>query len=74
MRVTTAEFQNKLLSFMNSIPLKKEDVIILRDGKPFAKLIYLVNQKPKPFLGSFMGVGHTTGDLLEPVETEWESA
>ncbi len=73
MEVSTTQFQQACMQFLDTVHVKHTEIIITKHGKPWAKLM-AVEESPssQPFLGVLSGVGTTVGNLLEPFEDEWE--
>ena len=72
MEITTSQFQEQCLQFIELVHNKNAEILITRDGKPWAKLISAEERQDNFFLGSLTGVGKTVGNLTEPIENEWE--
>ena len=73
MEVDIAQFQTNCVKLIDQVRALHTEVVIIEHGKPLAKLVYIQDESPKPFIGSFAGVGETVGDLLEPFHDEWEN-
>ena len=73
MEVSTAQFQQECIQFLDAVHVQHTEIIITKHGKPWAKLM-AVEELPssQPFLGALSGVGATIGNLLEPFDDEWE--
>lgn len=73
MEVSTTQFQQDCMQFIDTVHVKHTEIIITKQGKPWAKLM-AAEEAPvsQPFLGALSGVGTTVGNLLEPFEDEWE--
>ncbi len=73
MEINAVDFKKDCLKILDQIHISGEDVIILKDGRPVAKLVhYQPVQRSSSFIGSLTGVGETIGDLTAPFEDEWE--
>ena len=72
MEVNTTKFKENCLQLIDEVYTSHTEIVITKRGKPLAKLVYVQEETPKPFIGSLTGVGQTVGDLLEPFEDEWE--
>ncbi|MFN7097216.1 MAG: type II toxin-antitoxin system Phd/YefM family antitoxin [Gammaproteobacteria bacterium] len=71
-KVTAAHFKTHCLQLMDIAHVKHESVIITKRGKPIAKLIPYDETPPKLF-GSLQGSATIKGDLIEPIDIEWEA-
>lgn len=72
MEISTIQFQQECLRFLEEVHSQNTEIVITKHGKPFARLVPANKKEPHSFLGSLMGVGTTIGDLTEPLEDEWE--
>ncbi len=60
------------MQFVEDVYARHAEIIITKHGKPWTKLMGVDEALPsQPFIGSFIGVGHTGENLLEPFT--WES-
>ncbi len=73
MNVSTTQFQQQCMQFIDTVHTQHTEIIITKQGKPWAKLMSLDEVSPTQlFIGAFTGVGTTVGNLLEPFDDEWE--
>lgn len=72
MVLNTTQFQKQCVHLIQEVHDTQREIVITKRGKPLAKLVAVQDERLLPFIGSLTGVGQTTGDLLEPVEAEWE--
>lgn len=72
MEITASQFQKQCLKFIEDVHAKNSEIVITKNGNPWAKLISVERKGSTYFLGSYVGAGITVGDLLEPFEDEWE--
>ena len=68
MEIAVDKFQDLCLKLVNEVHAEKNEIVITKHGKPWAKLVAFAGRKSHPFLGSYTGIGRTVGDLLEPFE------
>jgi prevent-host-death family protein len=71
--VKASEFKAKCLQLMDEVAASGETVIITKHGKPVAKLSQVVAQPPKSIFGALKGMGRITGDIVSPLDVEWEA-
>lgn len=73
MEISATQFQQDCLQFLDTVHVQHTEIIITKQGKPWAKLM-TIEEPPssQPFLGALSGVGATVGNLLEPFADEWE--
>lgn len=67
MTITATEFKAKCLSLIDEIHLKGGELVISKRGRPVARLVPAVRQKPWLAL---RGRGRFTGDAFAPVVSE----
>ena len=68
MEINAAEFRTNCFKILDQVNVTHKEVIILKRGKPIAKLVHFARQNDKdPLLGSMEGLVETVGDLTKPV-------
>ncbi len=73
MNVSTTQFQQQCMQFIDTVHTQHTEIIITKQGKPWAKLMSFDEASPiQSFIGALTGVGTTVGNLLEPFDDEWE--
>lgn len=73
MEINAAKFRSNCLKLIDEVHHKKNEIIIMKHGKPVAKLVGIGNEnKSDPLIGAFLGVGKTCGDLTVPFDDEWD--
>ncbi len=73
MEINAAKFRANCLKLLDEVYLTKDEIIIMKHGKPVAKLVAIENPDDKdPLIGGLAGVGKTCDDLTIPFEDEWE--
>ncbi len=73
MKINAAKFRANCLKLLDEVYLTKEEIIIMKHGKPVAKLVGIENPNDKdPLIGSLTEVGKTCDDLTKPFDDEWE--
>jgi prevent-host-death family protein len=70
--LTAADFKATCLALMDEVNEKDLEIIITKRGKPVARLAPLPPVNLLPFLGRSPGILEETGDLVSPVNPEWE--
>jgi len=70
--VTAAEFKAKCLDLMDQVAATGNPVTITKRGKPVAQLVPAV-KRPKSLFGALKGHIKITGDIMSPVDVEWEA-
>lgn len=70
--VKASEFKAKCLQLMEEIRKTGEEIIITKNGEPVSKLVP-VKHKPKTLFGAHRGRIVVKGDIVSPLDTEWEA-
>lgn len=70
--VKASEFKAKCLQLMDEVAAKGQAVVITKRGKPVAKLIPM-KQKPGPIFGCMKGQVEILGDIISPLDVEWDA-
>jgi len=75
MEINAAEFRANCFKILDQVKVTHKEVVIIKRGKPIAKLVHFAQPNEKdPLLGSMEGLVETIGDLTKPVinPDEWE--
>ena len=70
--MSASEFKAKCLKIMDEVALSGEPGTITKNGKPVAQL-GPCKKKPKIGFGSLKGQVRITGDIISPIDVEWEA-
>lgn len=70
--VTAAEFKAHCLELIQRVNQTHEEIVVTRYGRPLAKLVAYAEEVP-PLLGYMAAFTGDVGDLLAPIDEEWES-
>ncbi len=70
--VTAAVFKATCLKLMDKVSESGETIVITKRGKPVARLTSCA-PPPRPILGAMKGSIKITGDLIAPIDEEWEA-
>jgi len=63
---TVSEFKAKCLVLIDQVERTKQPIIITKRGKPVARL-------GPSLLGMWKGRMEITGDIISPIDVEWEA-
>lgn len=74
MEISAGEFKAKCLKLMDEVANSHEKVVITKRGKPVAMLVPVEPEVAKPLFGYMAGTVTVHGDLIAPVDEEWEAA
>lgn len=68
-----SEFKAKCLAVMDEVAKTGEGVVVTKNGKPIAELVpHKTTERPSPF-GIWKGKVEITGDIISPVDVEWDA-
>jgi len=67
-----SEFKAKCLELMDEIAESGESVVITKNGRPVSRLVPYVD-KPKTLFGIHRGAIEISGDVISPIEADWEA-
>ena len=70
--IKASEFKAKCLKIMDEVAATREPVTITKHGVPVAQLVP-VNRAPKTLFGALKGSMTITGDIISPIDVEWEA-
>ena len=71
-QIAAGEFKAKCLRVLDEVQRQRKQVIITKRGKPVAKLVP-VDEHPESFIGSMKGTMEILGDIVAPIDVEWEA-
>ena len=72
--IPATKFKAQCLAILDTVQRKRTSVVISKHGKPVAKLVP-IDADPVPSLyGSMKGTGREIGDIISPIEDEWDAA
>jgi len=70
--LSASEFKAKCLKIMDEVAASGEPVTITKIGKPVAQL-GPCKTKPKTLFGIDKGMIKIKGDIISPIDVEWEA-
>ena len=70
--IKASEFKAKCLKIMDEVAATGEPVVITKYGVPVAELVP-ARRKPKDLFGSMKGSVTYIGDIISPIDVEWEA-
>lgn len=70
--VKASEFKAKCLQLMDEVAASGETVIITKHGKPVARLMP-TETRPKSIFGALKGQVRIVGDIISPLDVEWDA-
>ena len=70
--IKASEFKSKCLKLMDEVALNGGEIVITKNGKPVAKLTAF-QERPKTLFGAGRGRMKILGDIISPIDVEWEA-
>ena len=70
--IKASEFKAKCLKIMDEVAATGERVLITKNGVPVAELVP-ARRKPKALFGSMKGSVTYMGDIISPIDVQWEA-
>ncbi len=67
-----SEFKAKCLKLMDEVAESGEGIVITKHGRPVSRLLPY-REKPKPWFGCDRGLIQVHGDIVGPLDVEWEA-
>lgn len=71
--IKASEFKAKCLKLMDVVAETGQELIISKNGRPVARLVPY-HRKPQSLFGIDKGKLEILGDIVEPLEIEWEAS
>jgi prevent-host-death family protein len=69
--IPAGEFKAKCLRILDEVAEKRKTLVITKRGKPVARLSPVPQEGD--FVGSMRGTGEILGDIISPIDVEWEA-
>ncbi len=70
--IKASEFKAKCLKLMDEVAESGDEIVITKNGKPVAKLTAF-QERPKTLFGIGRGRMKILGDIISPLDVEWEA-
>lgn len=67
-----SEFKARCLRLMDEVATSGDEIVITKNGKPVSRLVPY-EQRPETLFGVMRDNVRVVGDLIEPVDVEWEA-
>lgn len=71
--IKASEFKAKCLALMDEVARTGESVVITKKGEPVAELGPHRKKKPKSLFGLLKDELIITGDIMSPIDVEWNA-
>lgn len=72
--IPVTQFKSQCLAILETVRRKKTSFIISKHGVPVAKLIPMDPDTVPSLYGSMKGTVREIGDIISPIEDEWDAA
>ena len=69
--IPAGEFKAKCLKLLDEVAEKRQTLVITKHGKPVAQLVPVPAEKN--IIGAMCGSVLWEGDIISPIEVEWEA-
>ena len=70
--IKASEFKAKCLQLMDEVAATGEEIVITKNGRPVSRLMPY-REKPKSWFGVDRDKIVILGDIVEPIDVEWEA-
>lgn len=70
--IKASEFKAKCLALMDQVNETGDEILITKNGVPVSKLTPVI-RKPKSLFGVKQDVLKIHGDILQPLDIEWQA-
>ncbi len=70
--IKASEFKATCLKLMDEVAENGGEIIITKNGRPVSRLLPYRERAEAPF-GRDRGKIHILGDIIEPIDVEWEA-
>lgn len=69
--IKASEFKATCLKLMDEVAETGDEVVITKNGEPVSRLVPYY-EPPRSLFGCFRGQMKITGDIISPLEEEWD--
>ena len=70
--IKASEFKAKCLKLMDEVAESGQEIVITKNGRPTARLVSY-RERPKTLFGIDRGKLEILGDVISPIDVEWEA-
>lgn len=70
--VKASEFKATCLKLMDQVAESGKEIVIIKNGRPTAKLV-AYREKPRTLFGIDRGKLEIVGDIVPPLDVDWEA-
>lgn len=72
MTIKASEFKAKCLKLMDEVAETGREIVITKNGRPVSRLVPHI-ERPKTVFGIDKGRIEILGDIIEPIDVEWDA-
>ena len=72
MTIKASEFKARCLKLMDEVAETGREIVITKNGRPVSRLVPHL-ERPKTIIGIDKGKIEILGDIIEPVDAEWDA-
>jgi prevent-host-death family protein len=69
--IPAGEFKAKCLKLLDQVAENRQPLVITKHGKPVAEVVPI--KEEKPLFGAMKGSGTIVGDIISPLDVEWDA-
>ena len=70
--IKASEFKAKCLQLMDEVAETGDEIVITKNGRPVSRLVPY-REKPKTWFGRDRDIIQIHGDIVSPIDVEWEA-
>ena len=67
-----SEFKARCLKLMDEVAETGKEIVITKNGRPVSRLVPHI-ERPKTIIGIDKGKIEILGDIIEPIDVEWDA-
>lgn len=71
--VSVSKFKATCLSIIEEVQRTGRTIVVTKRGKPVAHLVAAPVVRSESALGCMLGTGRIVGDVLAPIDVEWDA-
>jgi prevent-host-death family protein len=71
--IGAGEFKARCLSLLDEVAERRTELVITKRGRPVARLVPMDEAAEPDLFGCLRGAITVTGDILSPIEDEWDA-
>jgi prevent-host-death family protein len=72
-QVKASEFKAKCLALIDEVAATGQPIVVTKNGKPMAELVPHSPAKKKSPFGIWKGKVKIVGDIISPIDVEWDA-